>query len=437
MIDLTLARLKRPALADFNPVFGTVVTKTDRNKGGLSTEEVDANMALSYELMREVEVYNSDETSQIEYDAKMAFMGDNPITLTVKNATYAGCTIQITHRGSQPCQIQWNDTEVLDMVRGDILNLIWNETQWDRINNKNSSTTDANGVNYTFVVDSDESLREWAENSRINNQDYTSVLIRRGTWTSTIGVNLTTAGTKVVQGEPGSKLVFNQVEKALYYDTVPTTSDYWMRDVSVKSVTSATEEVGTPLSNDITIYGFEKCTNLTNCSMDIKGHNIRDANEYPLGYSSVYTYGFHSCTNIKQCNSRSIADDGQSSSVGDAYVTSFGYSYYKCTNLHNCGAKSAARGHDSEGTGGVYNECTHVFYCYVDGDEEYATLYPNETQVYHGFYESKHVIGCYKGTNHQNFITSSYYQSSFASLSNTVTYVCADTPEGGFNAGGA
>ena len=60
MISLTLNKLKRPALLNLVPKFGTLVEKNDINKGGLSTAEVDVNMTLPFELMREIEVSSSD-----------------------------------------------------------------------------------------------------------------------------------------------------------------------------------------------------------------------------------------------------------------------------------------------------------------------------------------------------------------------------------------
>ena len=88
------------------------------------------------------------------------------------------------------------------------------------------------------MVDSNAKLTAWANNDKSGGQDYTSVLIRKGTWTSSKGVNLDAAGTKVVVGEAGSKLVFNGVEKGLYYNDLPTGPDYYMRDVTVKNTGS-------------------------------------------------------------------------------------------------------------------------------------------------------------------------------------------------------
>ncbi len=64
----------------------------------------------------------------------------------------------------------------------------------------------ANVPSYTYVVDSDEALAQFANNAPGN--DYTSVLIRKGDWTLT-RVLLFTPVTKVIQGEPGSRIIID------------------------------------------------------------------------------------------------------------------------------------------------------------------------------------------------------------------------------------
>ena len=641
MINLTLNQLKRPALSNLVPKFGTKVEKNDINKGGLSTEEVDRNITLPFELMREVEVSSSDTTTKIQYDAKIAIVGSAPITLTLDKASYKGCVITITNRSTEQATIvlsednqknieskkslvlewdgtAWNDTALVvdstvseesnkpvssaavyrkateiteaytqaiagettarseaitaveqkvteetsartqadtalgtrideeveartnadtnftqqieaierlhttligpgdfvdtdgdtvtvndsnksirqiaheefyrqlitdaDNVQSQIdtlkeladylqtnpsviadmynkLGVTWSvdnitgfgtfdfsrvltatnvddavlelyntftgkigeltslatsakdsivvavnelktkideevtsRTQGDtglstRIDEEVTARTDAdtalgtridtevgtlsaltttakdnvvaaiNEVNgkvgtggggdtsstatnceqFSFVVDSNEKLAEWVNNNRSKGQDYTSVLIRRGEWTGTAGVNLTTAGTKVVVGEPGSKLVFNNAEKCLYYDVVPTGPEYYMRDVTVTTSTRYGEN-----------YGFHSCTNLTNCTGS--------------GSSTGSGYGFYSCTNLTNCT-------GSGSGAGSDY--SYGYGFRLCTVVISC----KAGGHC---TTNVFKDC-------------------------------------------------------YASSSKTSSYACADTANGGFN----
>ena len=620
MINLTLNQLKRPALSNLVPKFGTKVEKNDINKGGLSTEEVDKNITLPFELMREVEVSSSDTTTKIQYDAKIAIAGSSPVTLTLDKASYKGCVITITNRSTEQATIvlsednqknleskkslalewdgtAWNDTALvvdstvseesnkpvssaavyqkateiteaytqaiagettarseaitaveqkvteetdartqadtalgtrideeveartnadtnftqkieaierlhatligpgdfvdtdgdtvtvndsnksirqianeefyrqlitdadnmktqLDTIKeladylqqnpsiitdmysklgitwsidnptdfgtfdfsrvltatnvddavlelyntftdkiGDLTQLtttfkdsivgavneldadIGNEvtareqadtalgTRIDtevgtlsaltttakdnvvaainEVNGKvgagggDTGSTVSNCEQFTFVVDSNEKLTAWANNS--GGYDYTSVLIKKGEWTSTTGVNLTTAGTKVVVGEPGSKLVFNNVEKGLYYDTAPTRSEYYMRGVTVTVVNG--NGIGS---------GFYSCTNLTNCTGTGTGNGNGSGN------------GFRSCTNLTNCT-------GTGTGTGN-------------------------------GNGIGFHSCTVV-------------------------------IGCKAGGH----CTTNVFQDSYASSSKTSTYACADTANGGFN----
>lgn len=130
MIDLTLNRLKRPAIKGSIYNFGTTVEVTNKNKGGLSTTEVDANMALAYELMREVNVSASDETSIVEYNAKLAFVGDEFITLKLLNGSFTGCTVKITNRGSQTNRIEFNDNDALSVGPTQSYTLEWTGGNW-------------------------------------------------------------------------------------------------------------------------------------------------------------------------------------------------------------------------------------------------------------------------------------------------------------------
>jgi hypothetical protein len=133
----------------------------------------------------------------------------------------------------------------------------------------------------TFIVDSDEALAAWANNAEGN--DYSHVLIKKGTWSSSKEVNLTTAGTKVVVGQAGSLLNFTS-QYGLRYDAVPTTSDYWMLGVNV-TVTAA---AGTGA-------GFQSCTNLTNCTGIATNTN-----------SSSSGIGFGQCNNLMNCTGSGI-----------------------------------------------------------------------------------------------------------------------------------
>ena len=95
MIDLTLNAFLHPDIIGLKPLFGTVVERTPENKGGLSTIQTDANISMALTLMRPIVVAASDETSIVEFDAKILLTGNNPLTLALASAAYNGCRVVV------------------------------------------------------------------------------------------------------------------------------------------------------------------------------------------------------------------------------------------------------------------------------------------------------------------------------------------------------
>ena len=414
MIDLTLDRLKRPAITGLVPNFGTTVEVTEKNKGGLSTTEVDANMALAYELQREVNVSTSDTTSIVEHDAKVALIGDEAITLTLQGASYGGCELKITNRGSQTATILYNEGASIQIPPRGYLRFIWTLQDWWVEQRRNPQEDGGNIQTYTYVVDSDQALIDWANNDRNSGQDYTSVLIKRGTWSSTIGVNLTNAGTKVVVGEADSKLVFNGVEKGLYYDDIPQSSEYYMTGVNV----AVTGDGGSRC------YGFYMCNNLTNCT------------GIGTGDDSIRCCGFDSCHNLINCTGIVTGNGTYSDQVcsfsecdnlinctGIGTCEKAGYGFWGCHNLTNCtgiGTSTGTRNGYSRGFWGCHNliNCTGI-----------GTS--TGTGVGYGFAGCFSVFYCKAGGRCSTDVFKDCYASSTEPY--TSTYECADTANGGFN----
>lgn len=257
-----------------------------------------------------------------------------------------------------------------------------------------SGSGSGNSINFTYVVDSDQALLDWINNKSEN--DYTSVLIRKGEWTATKGVNLTTTGTKVVVGEPGSKLKFTPTAgiNCLSYNTTPTTSDYYMNCVNVEGVSVTTcfkncANLTNCMAVSVTVGdGFRDCTNLTNCTAN--------------GNGSVNGYGFYYCNNLTNCN-------------GTGKGGNNGYGFHDCTNLTNC---------DGVGNGSYmpvgFRNCISLTNCKGTGK--------GGSNGY-GFQGCTLVSKSKAGGN----CTTRVFDTSYASNSKTNTYVCADTAEGGFN----
>lgn len=190
-----------------------------------------------------------------------------------------------------------------------------------------------NAEAFTYVVDSDEALAAWANATEGN--DYTSVLIRKGEWTSTVGVNLTTAGTKVVVGEAGSKLVFNGGKSGLYYDGIkpPTGYEYYMRGVTV--------EITTGYSNYL--YAFRYCSNLYNCT----------GIAYRTDSFNCECVGFNECKKLFNCTG-----------IGTGNGSGSGYGFSDCTNLSNCTGTGTST---STGSGYGFSSCSAARYCAAGG----------------------------------------------------------------------
>ncbi|MDR2020681.1 MAG: hypothetical protein LBQ14_07965, partial [Treponema sp.] len=175
---------------------------------------------------------------------------------------------------------------------------------------------------FTYLVDSDEALADWANNVRTDGQDYTAVLIAPGTWTSAVEVNLTTSGTKVVVGMPGSTLSFTS-RYGLRYTTLPTTTDYRMEGVKVEVNPS-------PTSGDFA-GAFAYCANLTGCTgaVTTAGTNLEAA---PFAYCVNLTgctgtahgegvgIGFSNCAILTACTGTGTGEE-------------IGYGFYSCRGM--------------------------------------------------------------------------------------------------------
>jgi hypothetical protein len=154
---------------------------------------------------------------------------------------------------------------------------------------------------FTFVVDSDAALAAWATNAAGN--DYTQVLIKKGTWTSAQAVNLTTAGTKAVVGQAGSLLSFTS-QYGLRYETLAAD------DCRMQGVNVALDYRG---NGSASSYGFAYCAHLSNCTAKVFGS----------GYAPGF--GFYYCNNSIDCMALTGARLGATNNDGEQ-----GSGFYYC-----------------------------------------------------------------------------------------------------------
>jgi hypothetical protein len=216
---------------------------------------------------------------------------------------------------------------------------------------------------YTFEVNNPTALSNWANNVTSGGQDYTSVVIRRGTWSITrslssdsdAAINLILTGTKRVIGDADSLIIVNlsngqgSAIKGQVTNTYPNlvnpddnSKDHSMTGVSIKVTAPAGQIVKiftncTNLTNCTAIgkgNGFDNCTNLINCTATRTHDNacsgffhcIDLVNCISTANSSVSSaVGFSKCTNLINCK-------GNASVIGN----SMGCGFYDCRNLTNC-----------------------------------------------------------------------------------------------------
>jgi len=132
-IDLTLDSFLIPNLVGYTQPFGTKVTATQFNKGGLSTAEVNQNVMMSFAKMRPVPIAQTAETTDVEYDAKLKFNSDiaNTATLTLGDGAYEGCTVTIVNLASVDNQVSVKNGSGADtrttytLESQSMLHLVW------------------------------------------------------------------------------------------------------------------------------------------------------------------------------------------------------------------------------------------------------------------------------------------------------------------------
>lgn len=292
---------------------------------------------------------------------------------------------------------------------------------------------------FTYVVNSDQALLDWVNN--VEGNDYTSVLIKKGTWTSSVGVNLTNAGTKVVVGEVGSELVFNITNGyGLGYDELPTSSEYYMQGINLKvNIDDIRSRVK---------CGIQNCINLTNCNIYV----------FTEGSSFTNSHGFYGCKNLLNCFTDLNTPNGSGMEKGNQSS-----GFYQCSNLKNCYTHNYhlynMYGGDTECIG--FNECSNLTEC--SGSVEAIGSHSGSINYGYVFYKCINLMGCSAsciskkrndtsgtlldyttawGFGECNVVSKckasgkcagGVFTSCYASNANNSTYAVADTPEGGFN----
>jgi len=137
MKDLTLDSILYPAITGYNPPFGTRVTRTVTNEGGLSSREVNTNILTPFGKMRAIEVTSNDSTSEVEYDAKIIINNESDsIQFTLNNATYIGCKVTIINKSTITHTLLCSSVRTTgnNVLQGlSVTELMWNGTAWQSL----------------------------------------------------------------------------------------------------------------------------------------------------------------------------------------------------------------------------------------------------------------------------------------------------------------
>ena len=130
-IDLTLDSLKIPNINGTFP-FGTKITPTAENKGGLSTAEVNSNIMLPFAQMRPKVVTEDSITTVVEYDAKIVFSASlqEGVDLTLLAGDYEGCRIQLTNLSTFICTISYNNVLIGSVISEETVEIMWTGSTW-------------------------------------------------------------------------------------------------------------------------------------------------------------------------------------------------------------------------------------------------------------------------------------------------------------------
>lgn len=246
---------------------------------------------------------------------------------------------------------------------------------------------------FTYVVDSDQALSDWANNVTADGQNYTSVLVKSGTWTYNGGINLTTTSTKCIVGESGNLLI---VGGDIKYNSLVT--DSYINGLNIQSYS--------------TIRDIENVSNIYNCNFE----HFYFANCEKIYSCNVQDGRFLGCNYIYGCK------------VYNSTLSAFN-GFSNCKYIYNCVADiqnlSTTYGANAIG----FSLCEIVVGCKASGrtNGQYSPLG-------YGFNECKGVMLC-SGISGLTSTTSTFDTSTCCACQKTYssTYAVANTANGGFN----
>ena len=262
---------------------------------------------------------------------------------------------------------------------------------------------------YDFIVDSNETLLEWAE---CTNHSMKSVLVKSGEYTlDNKMINLLRAGTKFVFAEDGNKI------KSNYFRGICAAEDYGAIIIGLNV------ELNYSI-NAKNCYAFYEGMICYNCTGTCTSDNGEDTGFYGCtcsnctgtgtSTSSGKGYGFYNCT-CSNCTgnsstSRSGSGYGFYNCTCSNCTGSSGGAYNNCYGFYNCTCSNCSGSGGGAGSGGGYGfyNCT-CSNCTGSGSAGYGGGY--------GFYSCSYCSSCRAGKT----------ASTTATWGGTNTYIDSDS----------
>ena len=235
---------------------------------------------------------------------------------------------------------------------------------------------------YTFVIRSANDWTAWVNNTAGN--DYTSILIKSGSYTVTGTPNLTTSGTIRVHGESGATINWSGSNSDII--TASTQTDCYIDGITFNVTLTAAS------GNQGALFRVGK---VENCTMNYTVNSTG-------GYGAVF-YNVHT---VRDCT----INMSFSSTTGRTRAIRYADCVENCT-ITITGASS-----------------TNYLYGIIDSSNVVGNnVTITQTGTIYGVYNCKRVT--------RNTVSAAtQYSNSYASTATSSTYACADTPNGGFNA---
>jgi hypothetical protein len=255
---------------------------------------------------------------------------------------------------------------------------------------------------FTYVVDSDQKLANWFENKNVNDYDYTSVLIKKGTWTydntNLTMIDLDNIKTSYIFGENYSKE--NRDSKIIVRNN--------------RNMFNGFKKVTSSFTTEIRNIYFIVENNYTNsiccCFQGIEsmvqcnGNILNNVNNSINGFSTVYSR----CSELFYCRSNITYSSGHSITASSYHDTCF----LNCSNLFSCSARI-----DDGSSGACFESCENQYNCY-------CSFNSNGVLECSGFLNCKNIYSCSSYcSEYINPYRSQYCYNSSSNIYNSLSRV--------------